>query len=223
MSMSEKKRNRIFWIIQITLTLVFFTITYLTIFRPLESMKSALPGALYEGAEVSQKKNNSKSVVPVSSPPASAPDTDIQRNVTSQEVHPPETKKGVTEPPPAETPVAKEQDSPEKSVSPVEQPSDKNELSPEEHKALIEAAEEVSEEAKSVEAEMWESFKPILPQLIAGLNELSADEQLAVIEQMRANLRDMFSLEGTVTESTLDEMTSLFLRKMEAEGFIRRF
>ena len=223
MSMSEKKRNRIFWIIQITFNIVFLTIAYITILRPLESMKSALPGALYEGAEVSQKKNNSKSVVPVSSPPASAPDTDIQRNVTLQEVHPPETKKGVTEPPPAETPVAKEQDSPEKSVSPVEQPSEKNRLSPEEYKAFIEAAEEVSEEAELVQAELSESFNLILPQLIGQLNELSADEQLAVIEQMRANLREIFSLEGTVTESTLDEMTGLFFRKMEAEGFIRRF
>ncbi|MYH80255.1 hypothetical protein F4141_06065 [Candidatus Poribacteria bacterium] len=219
--MSEKKRLRIFWIIQITITLVFFTIVYITIFRPLESVRNAWQDALHERAEVSEKKNYSETVDPVSLPPVSDPDADIQRNVTSQE--PSETKNGVNEMSPAPPPVAKEQDSPEKSVSPVEQPSEKNKLSPEEYKAFVEAAEAVSEEAKAIEAEMWEVFKPLLPQLVARLNELSADEQLAVIEQMRANLRDIFSSEGTVTESTLDEMTGLFFRKMEDEGFIRRF
>lgn len=223
MSMSDKKRNRIFWIVQITFILVFLTIVYITIYRPMESVRSAWQDALHERAEVSQKENDSKSVDPVSHPPASDQDTDIQRNVTSQDVHPLETKNDVTEVPRAAAPVAKEQNSSETSVTPVEQPSEKNKLSPEEYKAFIEAAEAVSEEAKAIEAEMWEIFKPLLPQLVAGLNELSADEQLAVIEQMRANLRDIFSSEGTVTESTLDEMTGLFIRKMEAEGFIRRF
>lgn len=223
MSMSSKKRNRIFWIVQITFILVFLTIVYITIYRPMESVRSALQETIDKRAEVSQQKNDSESVAPVSPLPDSAPEPEIQRKVTTQDVPPPETKKGVTEVTPADILVATEQDSPEKSVSPVEQPSEKNRLSPEEHKALIESAEAVSEEAKAVEAEMWELFKPILPQLVAGLNELSADEQLAVINQMRANLRDIFSSEGTVTESTLDEMTDLFLRKMEEEGFIRRF
>lgn len=223
MSMSDKKRNRIFWIVQITFILGFLTITYLTILRPFESMKSTLRDALDKSIEASQKKNESKSVVPVSSPPASDPDTDIQREATTQDVHPPEAKNGVNEVTPADPAVAKEQDSPEKSVSPVEQPSEKNRLSPEEYKAFMEAAEKVSEEAKAVEAEMWEVFKPLLPQLVAQLNALSAEEQLVFIEQMRVNLRDIFSVEGTVTESTLDEITGLFLRKMEAEGFIRRF
>ena len=223
MSMSDKKRTRIFWIVQITFILVFLTIVYITIYLPMQSVRSALQETIDKRAEVSQQKNDSESVAPVSPLPDSAPDPEIQRKVTTQDVPPPETKKGVTEVPPADPLVGKEQDSPEKSVSPVEQPSEKNRLSPEEHKALIEAAEAVSEEAKAVEAEMWELFKPILPQLVEGLNELSADEQLAVINQMKANLRDILSSEGTVTESTLDEMTDLFLRKMEDEGFIRRF
>ncbi|MCG9134506.1 hypothetical protein J5I95_22815 [Candidatus Poribacteria bacterium] len=220
--MSEKKRNRIFWITQISFSLIFLTIVYITIYRPFQHMKESLRFS-DKRIESSQNKNESKSVVPVLNPPAPDLDTEIQRNVPLQEVHPPERKNDVNEDPPGDPPVAKEQDLPEESVSPVEQPSEKNRFSAEEHKAFMEEAEAFSEEAKAAEAEMWKVFEPLLPQLVAQLNELSGDEQLAVIKQMRANLRDSFSAGGTVTESTLDEMTALFLSKMEAEGFIRRF
>ena len=142
MSMSDKKRNRLFWIIQITFMIVVSTIAYITLYRPLADVSSQFEDVTqqHERAIASQKEKASKSVAPI-----------------------PRT------------------------------------------------------------AEMLAAFEPMISPLVAGLNELSADEQLAVIKQMRSNLRELFSSDPTVTEATLDEMTDIFIRKMEAEGFIRRF
>lgn len=231
MSISEKKRNRLFWIIQITFTIVFLTITYITLYRPLADVRSQFEDVIqrHERAITSQKEKASKSVAPA--PRTQAPDQDTEKASKSvtpipqtqapdqdQNVHPSETKNSVD----AVSAVAEERDLPDQSVPPVVHPSENdNEL--EEHKALIEAAEAVSAETEAKQAEMLAAFEPMIPQLVAGLNELSADEQLAVIKQMRSNLRELFSSDPTVTEATLDEMTDIFIRKMEAEGFIRRF